>query len=437
MSQSIIKQWENEFKHAPSLNVAVLLSKKHVDTIKVEDFDVLLVTPSMYNKLVNKYYGMAWKRFIFDEPSSLKVPAMSEIVAGFYWFVTATPNSITFEHKKCKTSFMCRLFGEFSLFGFQHDYGYLIVKNDIEFIKQSFSMPLTHHEYHKCFNPVYKTVHGLVNNKITEMISAGNIIGAIRELGGRGTDNIAELVRKIKKKEIDDIDIKIDILNTRGSSSERINIWKERKERIEIQLNELDNRYKDILSGDCNICMEKLVDPVMEPNCQNIFCGACLLTWLKTKSSCPLCRNNIKNEKLIYIGNDLTIGVEEKVIPLKTKINVIIDIIKNKSEGKFIIFSAWNETFDPIRDILKQNQIGFVEIKGGVETREKSLVQFKTGKIQVIFLNSRFNGSGINLQETTDIIVYHEMSSDILNQILGRANRIGRTESLYVHHLVL
>jgi len=41
------------------------------------------------------------------------------------------------------------------------------------------------------------------------------------------------------------------------------------------------------------------------------------------------------------------------------------------------------------------------------------------------------------LQEATDIILYHEMSKNTQNQIIGRANRIGRLVSLNVHHLEL
>ena len=54
---------------------------------------------------------------------------------------------------------------------------------------------------------------------------------------------------------------------------------------------------------------------------------------------------------------------------------------------------------------------------------------------QVIFLNSKYNGAGINLQEATDIILYHEMNFNTETQIIGRANRIGRKIPLNVHHL--
>ena len=84
---------------------------------------------------------------------------------------------------------------------------------------------------------------------------------------------------------------------------------------------------------------------------------------------------------------------------------------------------------------MNENNIKFVEIKGSIKARENNLEKFKTGKINVIFLNSNYNGAGINLTEATDIILYHEMDSGTQNQILGRANRIGRIQPLSVHHL--
>jgi len=60
---------------------------------------------------------------------------------------------------------------------------------------------------------------------------------------------------------------------------------------------------------------------------------------------------------------------------------------------------------------------------------------FKDGKLKVIFLNSSFDGAGLNLQEATDIILYHDMPPHTQSQIIGRANRIGRQLPLHVHHL--
>ena len=434
VSQSIINQWYAECQKSP-LCVRKITSRKDIDEVLIQNYDVILVTPTMYNDLVLKYSRMVWKRFIFDEPGSIRITKMYNIVANFIWLVTATPIDILTKHKNTRNTFMFDLVH----CNFLVYCKYLIIKNSDDFINYSFRMPTTHHNYYKCYNPIYKAVQGFVSDKITEMISAGNILGAIKELGGDVTQNITELVRKKKMDEIEELEKIIEILKVRNRN-DQIVVNIEKVNRLKSQINELNSRYKDILEGDCNICFEKIENPLMEPNCQNIFCGKCLLKWLENKTTCPLCRETIHKNKLIYINTDeekeeFKTPCIEKVEKLKTKIETIVSIIKEKPEGKFIIFSAWDQTFLPIRNMLADNNINYIEVKGCISTRERNIMSFKTGDTRVIFLNSDNNGSGINLQEASDLIVYHEMSSTTLNQIIGRANRIGRENSLEVHHL--
>lgn len=432
-SQSIIHQWYEELEKTP-LAIKMITSRKIIETTLIDNYDVVLVTPSMYNGLVSKYYGFAWKRFIFDEPGHIKVPGMRKIVAGFNWFITATPDSIISKHKNCRNSFIRELIQDAGWNSFSQYFSYLIVKNEDSFINFSFSMPIPIHNYYKCYNPMYKAVRGFVGNRISEMISAGNISGAIKALGGGNTQNIVELVKKKKLDEIDEITSRIRILFIRNKKNQ-IEFLEKRIKHIELQIKELGSRYEEILSGNCNICFERIRNPVMETKCQNIFCGKCLLKWLENKNTCPLCRCDIDKKNLTYIGDShsFTSQIEEK--KPQTKIDTIVRIIKENPNGKFIIFSSWDETFTPICNILIKNNIKFIEVNGTVNTRKKNIYEYKSGKINVIFLNSRFNGAGINLQETTDIIVYHEMTDNTLNQIIGRANRLGRIKQVNVHHL--
>ena len=50
-------------------------------------------------------------------------------------------------------------------------------------------------------------------------------------------------------------------------------------------------------------------------------------------------------------------------------------------------------------------------------------------------LNTQDCGSGINLENTTDMIVYHQMSKEKDEQIVGRAQRPGRTGKLNILRL--
>jgi hypothetical protein len=435
VSNSIIRQWYDEIHKTP-LCVTMITTKKQIDTTTVNNYDIVLVTPTMYNNLVCKHIDMAWKRFVYDEPGHMRVPAMKKIVAGFIWLVTATPDAIVYKHRNCRKSFMYDIIGDFGWCSFSETFDYLIVKNSLEFIQQSFSMPPTKHFYYKCHNPLYNIINTLVSPKINEMVSAGNIYGAIRALGGSGTNNIVEIINQKKIDELKILNLQLNILVTRNKHKQ-IALIKQKIGRVETQINNLKQKYNDMLCSNCPICFDPIKNPVMESSCQNIFCGKCLFAWFDTKTNCPLCRKSINVEELLYIHNEKHNEKHQRptITKLNTKVETVTHLLTTNPKGKFIIFSAWDETFTPIRNLLVEKSIKYIEINGSIETRTKNLQKYKNGDINVVFLNSRNNGTGINLQESTDIIVYHKMSNSTLNQLIGRANRIGRTAPLNIHHL--
>ena len=216
---------------------------------------------------------------------------MKEVMAGFYWFVTATPNAIAVHHRNCRGSFMKQII-ENNWCDFDAQFGDLIIKNNEEFVKSSFIIPNSEHFYHNCFQPLSNMVIGLVNTTVMTMIEAGNIEGAISALGGHKTKNIVELVRKKKLEELEEAQHKIRLYTIR-EDNEQIEAWVKKQSHIKIQLSELITRFQRMLTDPCLICCDTLKDPVMDPSCQNMFCGECLFTWLKLKKSCPTCRANI------------------------------------------------------------------------------------------------------------------------------------------------
>jgi hypothetical protein len=440
-NQTIISQWYKDLTQNTNLNVGIVSNKKNADNLNAEDYDVVLVSSTMYNRFILRYSDFAFKRFIFDEPGHVKIPSMKKIISNFYWLVTATPDLISNLYGNCRTNFMYDILdGSTNSYyrpSFTESFKYFLIKNDDDFVLQSFSMPLTVNKYYNCYDPLYKLVKGLVNDNLLDMISAGNISGVIKNLGGKETSNIVDLVKQKKLEELEEINAKINIYTIRNDEL-RLEQWNKNKDKVLKQIDELDNRFKEILESPCIICYNNLINPVMEPKCQNIYCTSCLLNWLKEKNTCPFCRTEINSKDLIYIKQDNYNNNIQNISDNLSKQEQLIKIIKNgKSNSKFIIFSSDDETFNIIRNILNENKFLFGELKGTLNKRNKTIESFKSGKIPILFLNSNYNGSGINLQETTDIIIYHEMPLDIKNQILARANRIGRTIELTVHHLII
>ena len=53
----------------------------------------------------------------------------------------------------------------------------------------------------------------------------------------------------------------------------------------------------------------------------------------------------------------------------------------------------------------------------------------------MLLLDAKYCANGINLENTTDIVIYHLMDKDRTEQIIGRGQRPGRIEPLNVWKL--
>ena len=435
VSSSIISQWEQEFKNT-NLKYKIISCRRDIDNIEIESCDVIIVTLSMYNNLIKTFSNYVWKRFIFDEPGHVRVSGMKEINAGFNWFVTATPDAIIYKHQNCRGSFMKKIIGD-GWCKIDEQFEGMILRNDIEFVKASFKMPPIHKHYYKCYNPLLDAVSGIVNDNILNMIAANDIEGAIQALGGKKTNNIIDLVRIEKLEEQTKLKADIHIYRNIKKDKKKLEIVIEKEKYIEEQLEKLNKRVDAMLKNNCPICKENLNKPVLEPKCHNIICGKCFLTWISIKPNCPMCRADVKSSELIYLSKETTDNHNnnDNIEKILTPLENVNKILEKNRKGKFIIFSAYDASFKPICRFFKENNISFSMLKGNLNTRKKNIDDFKNGDTQIIFLNSEFNSAGINLQEATDIILYHEMPSSTQNQIIGRSYRIGRTKPLNIHYL--
>jgi SNF2 family DNA or RNA helicase len=127
---------------------------------------------------------------------------------------------------------------------------------------------------------------------------------------------------------------------------------------------------------------------------------------------------------------------EVKEDKLKDKIVNLIELIKEKKKGRFLVFSAYDETFHSIITQFNANGITHSTILGSVSHINNVINDFSSGKINVVMMNAQHYGSGLNLQMATDIVIYHEMVKELETQVIGRAQRLGRSEPLLVHYLL-
>jgi len=432
-SQSIIGQWSAELA-LTTLRTVVVKTRKGAETTEARDNDVVLCTPTMYNYLAKRMKSIAWKRFVYDEPDSCHIPAMRPITAGFTWLVTATPESLRFKYSGRTGHYLA----SFSLGSLENTFfRALLVRNEISYVEASWSMPAVHHTTYQCSQPIARVVSGLVPEFVEMMVAAGNVRGAVSSLGGGESDNIMEVIRTRFEEDLLEATQKIERYRARRNEARHAE-WERKRERIVSRLKELTIRCEGISDAACPVCIGQVREPVMVSCCHNVFCGECILRWVEKDRSCPICRRPVSPSSLTYISlteASKTRGAPPAVERTPSKPELVVKIIRERPESQVIIFSEEDATYSLVEVLLRDEGIECREIKGRTETRERIIRRFKAGDLKVMFLNPKNNGAGIDLQECTDIILYHKMYPDVQTQILGRANRIGRVQELHVHHL--
>ena len=101
-----------------------------------------------------------------------------------------------------------------------------------------------------------------------------------------------------------------------------------------------------------------------------------------------------------------------------------------------MIFSAYENSFTNITPILDKLEIQYDYLKGNGYQINAIIDRYKNGSVKVLLVNTRQYGSGLNLENTTDVILFHKFDTEIEKQVIGRAQRFGRKEPLHVHYLL-
>jgi hypothetical protein len=409
-------------------------------TFDFNEYNIVLCPASKYNAFAEANYNIVWNRVMIDEADSIKIPRMRNIQYRFLWIITATYKNLVHRNQ---TGFVRNRFRDLPY----HILHGITMINDEEYAKKSFALPDIKQEYVHCLTP--HIVHALkehIAGDVMEMINAGDINGAIVKMGGKvdSDRNIIKLITKNLRIEIKDMRAKIEYIQKKEGGDKR---QKEesiktleakiasKKDRIQI----IKDNVSKITENNCPICYDDLDEPSMVPCCNNIFCTKCLIEWLKDKEICPMCRDPLEGSDLMKISDEDQPLLKKKKTKKKgrlfSKEKTLVRMIEKNKKGKYLIFSNHDATFEKILRELEIKKITYRVLNGALGRVRNTIDMFKKGDIRVVLLNAKYNGAGIDLSMATNIVIYHELPSEIRKQVIGRGQRVGRITPLSVHYL--
>lgn len=455
----VFVQWEKAIREQTNLRVLTIDSLptirknlppagSNIETIRAffENYDVVLAKATAMKTLMEFYDQpyqsqhpiQAWDRIMIDEAHDIisKIPIFS---FRFLWLISATYRTLLLRNYSGRSVMAYAIRDILD----EERMNLLLLRGSPNFVMQSFNVPAMEEHYYLCAMPAnLSAVHSFLTPSVQERINANDIQGAIRELGGHHeteTDIVKlvtrEIERDIRNKEhelsyVQGLEIEAE------SRAARVSTIENELVRLRDRYQSLMDRVSALSSKNCPICYDNYADPIMLP-CTHVFCGSCLMQWMRNGHVCPECRQPIRARGLIAI---VQAPVEASAIPqpevpsILSKEDTLLKIIRNKAQGKFLVFSKCDYTFFRLMDRLQNEGISHAELKGSTHTMMKTLHRFQEGELQVIMLNTHHAGSGIDISCATDVIMFHSLGEDGV-QAIGRAQRVGRTVPLHVHHL--
>ncbi len=492
----IINQWEGYIKDNTNLKYEIIKSNKkvtefcvHIDKFIEEEvypeelnLDILLISSTQYNSIGKKinasYKTCGISRLIIDEVDSIKIPSSQCISAEFTWFITSS--NIKIQHPRGQIKYVPITYinwhgdevqGTRSIVtdSMKHT-GYfktqlielenIYFKNNIylkskeEFVANSFKLPEIKFKTIKCLGNIYTNVlTGMVSQEIMTMINAGDINSAVQAIGcpTQDEEGLIKLVTRDLEKNLKNKKIEFEAkqqmeYSSAAAKKQALDKLVEDIKKLEEKILSIKDRV--IETNACPICCDDITNRAVLQCCNNAFCLECITMSLNHKPSCPLCRKLVSAKDLIVIKeqNEETLQeCEEDDDSKRSKIENLIKYMdkimkKNKSlikktRRKILIFSEFNNSFNDVENYLKGTDYSYDNLKGTTSSIANKVKKFKNDEIDILLLNSNYFGSGLNLENTTDMFIFHKMTESMEKQVIGRAQRPGRKDPLRVYKL--
>lgn len=430
---SLFGQWRQEIAQHTTIPYVPIETKRIIRGTDLAQSMVnsnFVLTTNKCYKNVQEYavqHGIQWNNVIIDEASSIYINSSDPPLRfQFLWFVTnnwiplifKTPSivksnlyylrdrvklnqelekwlldniNVHYEGQLVSSSFL----KEYIPF-FHQNRGSIVIRNSLDLIKTSINLPVI-------MNNVLHCKPNISLNSLMSYYLARNIEPNIN------SEKIPNLFQalNIEFRELEDY-----IVN---QPTVKHNLIRRKVE-----------------ESDCVICLDHTEYPTIVNCCYNIYCGKCLLRNMIVNQKCPTCREVLLTNNICCLKS-LT---EEERILARNKTEVCLDILSNNKNGKFIIYSSFDNIYYQLFEEMDKLGLKAERIEGNLFSLLKTVKNFQEGRTNILFVSNIDLIRGLSLAATSHLIFFHELPVFELRQVLiHSAQRIGRKQPLKIIQL--
>jgi len=438
----LVEQWKFYLYYFnPELKVFIYsTSTQSFNIEQILETDLIIVTDTQHNFFAEcvAVAGITFARTFYDEADSLNIRGRSEISSKFHWFCSSGYKNLQFPY---------------GLYGSSNTH--IINKQISKGIRatgcyRDVIIRMSNHEriaralVVRC-NDRFVDISISISRIIPKIEEANVICKSTAKLIIQGDNIESNFLRCIYA---DEMATAITLLDDQNKGTE--------KEIVTLCIGaDNDNKSTDIQSNNkyirihntstCSICYENIDTKAVLKCCTNAFCIKCISRWVATKKTCPMCKTRVQLDNLLVV---LPIHVppppKKIMFIMEDEFNFdstsdksanLVTLLSNPLVEKALIFSEYDHMYQDIPNRVLD--MSFMNFKGNPNTIAKNKDRYKRpGQRTTMFLTSNYFGCGLNLECTTDVILFHKQVNALEDQIIGLAQRPGRTAPLRVWYLL-
>jgi hypothetical protein len=470
---NIYTQWVNSIKKflGELLTFKLLLEYSDINLLYTNpsmlyQHDIILTTSLYYDTFASTVSSLKLnvRRTFFDEADTIKNLLAHSMPCAMTWFISASIKRV-FDQKTNTATI-----GSYKLHLNQ------LLNNECfcsaEFIDSNIVLPKPNFEYFKCKDFYLDNI--LTNILTREQLSYinGHDYSNIRTICGNAnikeTKDIVENLYINTMKNLHDVNEQIKEIEKKLKycyNQEEKNKYLETKDKLTIQQNNFENITNQIknLAMNLNLCINcfkklksqeninkntfKIEFYLME--CNLGLCNQCYIKEIKNellinentpiekiKIKCLNCKNHHLVESLKYNTEEFSFNKKELELENMNKLKIMEKILEICGK-KIIIYSQFRGVNSNIKTLLSDNY-GYLQLDGGnIKDLDNILDNFRNNnKINILLIDDTSFGVGLNIEYTTDIIFFNYIEPKIKEQLIGRAQRLGRTSKLNIWELL-
>jgi hypothetical protein len=410
-------------------------------------YDIIITTPLNYGVFASTVNGIGSqvRRVFFDEADTMKNLLVDAINAKFTWFISASIQRV-FDSQTLKAKI-----GIYDL--------YLpdLLKNECycknSFIDANIKLEKPNTELFICRDFYLDNILvKILDEDKLNAINAHDYTDIRADCDGFAVKNTKDITRQMylysKQVVIEQEELLKDLeKKLKFPNREEYNRVVKTKMNVEARRDKYLNIHMQIklLVEKNNICIE-CWDPVIfeekhidiyRSECNDILCQNC---WEKIneKYKCVGCKNpHLKNT---YKPEQFIVTSKMVKENLTNKLNkfVILDKIIELTGNKVLMYTKHRGLSNYLKNLSYKLNFEYGELNGGnIKQIDLVLKEFKTNpNVKILLIDDSYFGVGLNIEYATDFIFIHKSEPAVESQLIGRAQRFGRTDKLNIWKLL-